>query len=159
MPRPADLPEAIEWLAQDLNAACALPAASFDSISAIEVIEHLENPRMLAREWFRLLRPGGKLLVTTPNPESLRSLLSLVVRGHFVDFTDPCYPAHLTPVLAKDLERMLKEAGFARIEINFSERGVLPHFTARSWQGLSCGLLAGKRFSDQLVATAEKGPA
>ena len=31
-----------------------------------EVIEHLENPRGVAREWFRLLRPGGSVLLSTP---------------------------------------------------------------------------------------------
>src|SRR3712207_8867553 len=47
-------------------------------------------------EWFRLLRPGGTLIATTPNNESWRAILSLIARGHFIAFTDAGYPAHLT---------------------------------------------------------------
>src|SRR5579871_6643105 len=57
----------IRWLTTDLNAPLPLADASFDLIVAIEIIEHLENPRATAREWRRLLRPGGTLVMSTPN--------------------------------------------------------------------------------------------
>src|SRR5437867_453530 len=59
MQRPTDLPDGIEWLAQDLNQPLALPNGCADVLLSIEVIEHLENPRAVARDWFRLLKPGG----------------------------------------------------------------------------------------------------
>jgi 2-polyprenyl-3-methyl-5-hydroxy-6-metoxy-1,4-benzoquinol methylase len=43
------------------------PAASFDIVVAGEVIEHVYDPDQLVREAHRVLRPGGFLLVTTPN--------------------------------------------------------------------------------------------
>ncbi|HUJ40898.1 MAG TPA: glycosyltransferase [Candidatus Acidoferrales bacterium] len=48
---------------------CALPfpSAHFDWVLAIEVIEHVRRPDLLLRELHRVLRPGGKLLLTTPN--------------------------------------------------------------------------------------------
>ena len=43
------------------------PPESFDLILASHVIEHLPAPGSLAREARRLLRPGGRFFVTTPN--------------------------------------------------------------------------------------------
>jgi SAM-dependent methyltransferase len=43
------------------------PAASFDLITAFEVIEHLDNWHDLLIEARRLLRPNGTFLVSTPN--------------------------------------------------------------------------------------------
>ena len=45
------------------------PSDSFDAVVMIEVIEHVVDKERLFREVNRVLRPGGKLLVTTPNPE------------------------------------------------------------------------------------------
>ena len=38
---------------------------SFDNVAAIETLEHLKNPFLAVREIKRVLRPGGKVLVTT----------------------------------------------------------------------------------------------
>lgn len=43
-----------------------LPDASFDTILMSEVLEHLEQPAEALAECFRLLKPGGKLLLSTP---------------------------------------------------------------------------------------------
>jgi 2-polyprenyl-3-methyl-5-hydroxy-6-metoxy-1,4-benzoquinol methylase len=118
------------------------------------VIEHLENPRQVAREWFRILKPGGTLILSTPNNESIRSLMALLVRGHYVAFLDSCYPAHITALLRKDLVRILTEAGFSDVRFHFTDHGGLPKLPAVSWQQVSWGLLNGCRFSDNVIATA-----
>jgi 2-polyprenyl-3-methyl-5-hydroxy-6-metoxy-1,4-benzoquinol methylase len=143
----------IRWLTGDLNAPLPLPEASFDLIVAIEIVEHLENPRATAREWRRLLRPGGTLVMSTPNIESIRSLLSFFMRGEHAAFTSRSYPAHVTPLARIDVERILAEAGFSSVQISWSDFGLIPTF-AISWQGVSAGLLGGMRFSDNLVASA-----
>jgi 2-polyprenyl-3-methyl-5-hydroxy-6-metoxy-1,4-benzoquinol methylase len=154
LPRPQNLPDAIAWHRLDLNNADAIPAASFDAVIAAEVIEHLENPRKVAREWFQILKPGGTLILSTPNNESIRSLMALLVRGHYVAFLDSCYPAHITALLRKDLVRILSEAGFSDVRFHFTGHGGLPKLPRVSWQQVSFGLLKGCRFSDNIIATA-----
>lgn len=156
MQRPAEIDEAIKWLSWDLNEPINMPEQSFDVIVSAEVIEHLENPRAVARDWFRLLRPGGTLVFSTPNNESWRSLIALVLRGHFVAFSDSCYPAHITALLRKDLERILSEAGFSMPKFIFTNVGGVPKFPQLHWQTISAGLLKGIRFSDNVVAIAKR---
>ncbi len=40
--------------------------SSFDTLLALEVLEHVPQPDLLMREFVRVLRPGGTLLVTVP---------------------------------------------------------------------------------------------
>ncbi len=48
------------------------PDASFDCVISFQVIEHIRNDRKFVREIHRVLRPGGRFIVTTPNaPMSL----------------------------------------------------------------------------------------
>ena len=58
-----------------------LPLAdkSFDCVLLSEVIEHLEVPHISLSEASRVLRPGGRLLVTTPNYRSLWPMMEWTV--------------------------------------------------------------------------------
>lgn len=156
MERPDAMDESAKWIGWDLNDAIALCSQSFDVIVSAEVIEHLENPRAVAREWFRLLRPGGTLVLSTPNNESWRALLALVWQGHFVAFGDSCYPAHITALVRKDLDRILREAGFSSPEFIFTNVGGIPKLPQLQWQTISAGFLKGLRYSDNVLAIAHK---
>lgn len=146
----------IRWVFADLNERLPVPDATYDLIVAAEVIEHLENPRFLAREWYRMLRPGGALVISTPNNESWRSLISLLARGHFAGFTGASYPAHITALLRRDIRRILTEAGFEEIDFAFTGSGAVPGFTSRSWQEIPIGNFRGVRFSDNVICTARR---
>lgn len=154
--RPVSLTADIGWASADLNARTGFADASFDVVVSAEVIEHLENPRAIVREWHRLLRPGGLLVFSTPNNESWRALLALLIRGHFVFFGDNCYPAHITALVRKDIERILREAGFSAPRFSYTGVGGLPKAPNVTWQAVSLGLLGGLRYSDNLVACATK---
>ncbi len=155
-PRPDNINDSIEWFEKDLNAEISGLDSQFDFVVAAEVIEHLENPRLIFRQWMKLLKPGGYLLCSTPNNESYRSILSLILRGHFIAFTDAEYPAHITALVAKDLERISLEAKFQNIQFKYTNFGAVPKMTSLTWQKISMGLCKGKRFSDNIMLICQK---
>jgi 2-polyprenyl-3-methyl-5-hydroxy-6-metoxy-1,4-benzoquinol methylase len=156
LPKPEWCGHDVGWIEADLNEPLPVAGASFDAIISTEVIEHLENPRAVFREFRRVLKTGGVLLVTTPNQESARSLLSLILRGHYVDFLDGSYPAHITALLRTDFVRMCAENGFESPRFRYSNAGGVPSAPYVSWQQLSAGLLKGRRFSDNLAMISRK---
>jgi 2-polyprenyl-3-methyl-5-hydroxy-6-metoxy-1,4-benzoquinol methylase len=126
-----------------------LPDAAADVVVSVETIEHLENPRAFIRELVRLVKPGGWILITTPNQLSLLSLLTLLFKKRFSAFQDIHYPAHLTALLEIDLLRIGSECGLGELNIAYSHQGRLvltpwhyPAFLARLFpQALSDNLM------------------
>jgi 2-polyprenyl-6-hydroxyphenyl methylase/3-demethylubiquinone-9 3-methyltransferase len=51
----------------------------FDCVVALEVIEHLQYPKMLFKRAFELLRPGGFLILSTPYYGYLKNLAIAIV--------------------------------------------------------------------------------
>ncbi|MDO8794010.1 MAG: class I SAM-dependent methyltransferase [Vicinamibacterales bacterium] len=54
------------WEVGDIQA-IAHPANSFDTVISCETIEHVPDPDSAVRELARVLKPGGRLFLTTPN--------------------------------------------------------------------------------------------
>lgn len=158
------LPADAEVLVADLEREpIPLPDGSADVVAAVETVEHLENPRRFLRELTRVARPGGWVVVTTPNQLSLLSLLSLALKKRFAAFQDVHYPAHLTALLEVDLRRIAGECGLERVAVEYSLDGRIPgtarhypHWLARRLpRALSDNLLmAGARPSETAARTA-----
>ena len=55
--------------------------ASFDVVLAVEIVEHVLNPGRFFGECARVLRPGGRLVMTVPNIVSLRSRIRFLFTG------------------------------------------------------------------------------
>jgi len=106
-----------------------VPDAIADITISLETIEHLENARAFCRELARIARPGGWILVSTPNQRSLLSLGALLTKEHFSAFRDTNYPAHQTALLDTDLVRIARENDFQDVAIEFTCSGRVP-FTA-----------------------------
>ena len=121
-------PDGAEFHQLDLDGRGRLPAndASADVAAAVETIEHLENPRALTRELVRLVKPGGWVILTTPNQRSLLSLATLLTKGRFAAFQDSDYPAHITALLDVDLLRIGSEIGLTDAAIEYTRHGRIP---------------------------------
>ncbi|HKR00435.1 MAG TPA: methyltransferase domain-containing protein [Pyrinomonadaceae bacterium] len=117
-------PADVEFHRADLDAGeTCLPGGSADVVIAVETIEHLENPRAFMRELVRLAKPGGWVVVTTPNQLSFLSLLTLTLKKRFAAFQDVDYPAHLTALLEIDLRRIANECRLTDVDVMYSLRG------------------------------------
>jgi 2-polyprenyl-3-methyl-5-hydroxy-6-metoxy-1,4-benzoquinol methylase len=140
----------VRFVCANLNAApFPLESGRADAVVAVEVIEHLENPRAFMRELLRLAKPGGLVVVTTPNQASLLSKLTLVVKDQFNAFQEGSYPAHITALLPVDLLRIAGETGLRDASLRYTDAGRVP-FTARHWPAG----FGGKRFSDNVLLVA-----
>jgi 2-polyprenyl-3-methyl-5-hydroxy-6-metoxy-1,4-benzoquinol methylase len=119
-----DFPVDGQFIAADLDEMpLPLPDQYADVVGAVEAIEHLENPRAFARELTRIVKPGGIVILTTPNNLSLLSLMTLTLKHRFSAFQDVHYPAHLTALLEIDLRRIGAECGLRDVQILYSHQG------------------------------------
>ncbi len=109
-------PTRIPFVAADLNGAFAAQwPQGFDAVMALEIVEHLENPRDVLRQIRALLPVGGQLVLSTPNIANPVSQALFLRRGQFQWFRDIDYreQGHITPLSPWVLEKALLEAGFA----------------------------------------------
>ena len=105
----------------DLNARWPYSNAQFDYVVSIEAIEHLENPWHMAREANRVLKMGGRFLLTTPNVLSIRSRFSYLLYGYpnyfyYMIEQSPCCSEerpvdHINPIGFLELRHILSRTG------------------------------------------------
>jgi SAM-dependent methyltransferase len=88
-----------------------LPMAAYDVVLMSHVLEHLHRPVEVLRRCRALLRPGGRLVLSTPNVSSLGHRLY----GPSWIHLDP--PRHLVVHGRGSLERVLRQAGFGAVVI------------------------------------------
>ena len=82
--------------------ATRLPEAHFDVVTAIEVLEHVDEDERFLQNVATVLKPGGMFLMTTPNG----------------DFRPTPYPDHKRHYRASNLEAMLARH-FANVRIEY----------------------------------------
>lgn len=78
------------------------PDDYFDLVTAVEVIEHLINADNLLSEAYRIVKPGGYFLVTSPNLASWLSIFSLVL-----GYLPPSYDVSLLFRIGKPLGKKI----------------------------------------------------
>jgi SAM-dependent methyltransferase len=84
---------------------------SFDAITLHHVIEHVHDPRAVLDELLRLLKPGGTIVLTTPNWQSYGASFF----GPFWRGLEP--PRHLVLFTPDALHRLVSDIGFVNAEI------------------------------------------
>lgn len=70
----------------DLNQRLPYDDGCFDYVACLEGLEHVENLHHALREFCRILKPGGKLIVSTPNPLNVKSRMRFFLWGTFYGF-------------------------------------------------------------------------
>jgi hypothetical protein len=107
------------------------------------VLEHLFDPMSALRKVFKLLEPGGVLLLRVPDTTPIVRLLSPVGLGD--GLYDP--PFHLFDFPPRVLTRMLAEAGFGKIRTfpgrNTIPARIAPRLATMLFAALARGLFAG----------------
>jgi SAM-dependent methyltransferase len=79
-------PKGIRFQVADLNQSLPYIGGRFDVVLSIEGIEHLEQPARCIQEFARVLKPGGVLVLSTPNINNVQSRLHFLLSGHFSGF-------------------------------------------------------------------------
>jgi SAM-dependent methyltransferase len=104
--RKAEHPE-VRWVVGEAH---PLPfrTGGFDALFAGELIEHLADPRAGVAEFRRVLRPGGTLILTTPNRLRLANLVDRSER--------PFSPDHLSELSYDEARAVLEGEGFEILE-------------------------------------------
>lgn len=95
----------------------------FDYITFIEIIEHLKNPWFSLKEINRVLKPNGKLILTTPNIHNVRGKRWFILKNKFPLFENESYNPcnHIHAFTLTELKLILKENNFKIIEILYGE--------------------------------------
>ena len=89
----------------------------FDVVISCETIEHVPNPLRAVHELARVLKPEGKLILTTPNYMNFLGLYRLYLRFTFRKWTEMGQPINNFTYVLKTL-RWVRKAGL--IMDNFS---------------------------------------
>ncbi len=90
-----------------------LSAARFDVATCLEVVEHVYPPQIekLLADLERLLKPGGRLLITTPNYRGLWPLIEWTA-DRFAATAKMDVDQHVTHIHRRMLVNFLESAGF-----------------------------------------------
>lgn len=109
--------------------------ARFDLIVLSEVLEHLDAPGIALKNLMRHLVPGGKLVLTTPNPTFFgtlcRALLRRGVRIYY-DHVNAFFPEHLQAMCDRYGYRLVTIRFFTAVEEHQSKAVMLKSYVSRA---------------------------
>lgn len=140
----------------------AMPAAKYDAITLLNVLEHVNRPVELLGQLRRLLRPGGPLIVESPNNE-----LAFWRMKHRIGAARKSLACHehILHFRKRSLEKLLNGAGFGGVQflppVAAESSGSIVRPSAREWakHGVcrALDLLTGSRcyLYAEILAVAE----
>lgn len=102
-------------------------SASFDIVISRSVVEHIESPRRVFREFLRVLRPGGKVVIVTPNKYDYVSVIASLtpywLHRRLVSKLFPVSPSDVFPTLyrantPRSIRKAFTSVGFVERELD-----------------------------------------
>lgn len=90
-------------------------------ITMLAVLEHLDYPQAIANELYRILKPGGVLLLTVPSPMS-KPILELMAMFHVV--RPEMIAQHKNYFTHENLKEIFSKAGFRQVAVESFQFGV-----------------------------------
>jgi SAM-dependent methyltransferase len=112
----------------DLSGTLPYHSASFDYITSLDGLEHIDSPPQAFREYRRLLKPGGHLVISVPNIMNIEERLKWLLYGytsHFKPLSDQSkakihydcagkdeIAVHANPIGYNELRYYLEKNGF-----------------------------------------------
>jgi SAM-dependent methyltransferase len=102
--------------------ASQLGPGSFGLVTAVEVVEHVENPIGFLRNIKRLLKPGGVAVLTTPNVDNTPARIKFLLRGTIRMMDAQSEKEHITPIFWDLFTRQY----LPRAELRIVEHHVYP---------------------------------
>ncbi len=145
-------------LFESLEAGIPLEDKGFDVVLFFETLEHLNfYPLPVFRELARIVAPGGRLMVTTPNQLTIGMLKHFLLRRSIHQNIEQPYTlgTHYRCFTLDEVSYLMKESGLA-----ISRRGYLefPPMYLGAWQRVLHGLIAGlfRWWANSLLVVGKK---
>lgn len=110
----------IKIVRQSLEESLPFADASFDTVMAWDVVEHIEDEAQALDELARVTKPGGRILVSVPHADDSRLASSYLTYCHFKDKT------HRREYLPRDLVQRFSRLGFRVREVRLEGGGSYP---------------------------------
>jgi 2-polyprenyl-3-methyl-5-hydroxy-6-metoxy-1,4-benzoquinol methylase len=115
----------VEYVKANMGEQLPCANATIDYVVSIEGIEHTENPFRFLRECARVLKPSGKLFLTTPNVSSLQNRLLFLITGSHDNPPGPIrsdlpnlFMSHINLIPFQRLEAFLRFSGLSIEQIH-----------------------------------------
>jgi len=93
-----------------------LPSQTFDCVTLLAVLEHLAQPEEILEEAYRILKPGGVLLLTTPTPLSQPLLEFLAFKLRLISQEE--ISDHKRYFSGKEIQSILHGIGYQAVELS-----------------------------------------
>jgi ubiquinone/menaquinone biosynthesis C-methylase UbiE len=106
----------------DVQSHLPIETASVDAVSMMALLEHLEKPKEALEEIYRILKPGGRLILTTPAPIAKPLLEFMAFKLKIID--REAIEDHKQYFSVTTLKSVLRQVGFEKIKIKHFELGL-----------------------------------
>jgi len=110
----------VDFEKADLNKKFPFKNEKFDLITAVEIIEHVENQFSFIREAAVRLNKKGKFILTSPNIYNIWSKLFFLFKNRFINFLEKDLKEHINPVIDNILLHTVKQNKLKLIKKSYS---------------------------------------